>query len=59
MNQGDRFREQLIEAMLNDRVGLTAANFHDRMGARHRCGNRVGHLTAAISVAIFLNVFHR
>ena len=51
-------RQDAIDAVFDDRVGLAAADFHDRPGPGDRGGNLGGELLHHAGIAILVEVFH-
>ncbi len=58
VHQRDLGRQQVLEAALEDGVGLAAADLHDGPGPRHGVANLLGHLVHGLAVAILVDELH-
>ena len=58
VHQLDARRQDVVDAVLDDRVRLAAADFHDGPGPRDGAGDGRGQLPGGLGIAIFVEVFH-
>jgi hypothetical protein len=58
MDEFDFRRQEIINAVFDDAVGLAAAHFHQDPGAGDRAADFFHHLFHLLRVAIFVEVFH-
>ena len=58
VDERDLAGQQLVEAEFDDGMGLAAADFHERPGARRDAGDFVGVFVRGLGVAVFVEVFH-
>ena len=58
MNEMDGFRQELIDAVAHDGMGLAAANLHDGPVPPRRRADRLGELGRSGGIAIFFAEFH-
>lgn len=58
MDELDLGREHLVEAVAQDRVGLTAADLHDHVRARGGAADLIDERRGRVGVAIFVEVLH-
>ena len=58
MDKFDLLRQQMIQAVLDDAVGLAAANFHQHPGLGDRPPDFVDDFFGKRLIAIFIEIFH-
>src|SRR5262245_28780209 len=58
MHQLDRLRQEVVDSVLHDGVGLPAADLHDRPGARESAGDLVDHPPGQCLIPVLVEVLH-
>jgi hypothetical protein len=56
--QFDILWQELVDAVLDDRMCLPAANLHDHPRLRNDVPNFIEHLVHDVRIAIFIEIFH-
>src|SRR5271169_5431669 len=58
MHQGHLSRKQLVDTVLHDGMGLSAADFHQRPRPGHDTRNCIGVLLSSSRITVLFNVLH-
>src|SRR5579864_2046373 len=58
VHEFDFFRQKIVEPVLNNRVGLAAANLHERPGPCYSAPDFRDQLLSDSMVAVFVDVLH-
>ena len=58
VNHFDVRRQQIFDAVLEDRMGVPAADFHELQGARGHARDLIGELSGEVRLPVFVYEFH-